>query len=74
MALDNPAAWDHFELALKVYDIDEQVVVSFDKAPGSNSYLTRDPVGRVLYNCIVLGRRLKLQPLNRTPTTVPSGE
>ena len=62
--LENPALWDHDELAVKLYNIDEQTVVSLDEVAGSNAYLTRDHVGRVLFNCIVLGRRLTLQPLN----------
>ena len=62
--LGHPAVWDHSDLAVKLYDIDEQVVVSLDEVAGSNAYMTRDQVGRVLFNCIVLGRRLVLQPLD----------
>jgi hypothetical protein len=60
--LTNPAVWDHEELAGTIYDIDEQVVVSLQEAKGSNAYLTRDQVGRALYNCVVLGRRYTLPP------------
>ena len=27
------------------------------KMPGSNEFLTRDQVGRALFNCILLGRK-----------------
>ena len=58
----------HFrELAVDLFDVDEQVVVSLDEVGGSNAYLTRDQVGRALYNCIVLGRRLDILPLNSSP-------
>ena len=60
--LANPAVWEHEELAVDVYDVDEQVVVSLDEVAGSNAYLTRDQVGRALFNCVVLGRRLELEP------------
>jgi hypothetical protein len=60
--LANPAVWDHEDMVVKTYDIDRQVVVSFDEAPGSNAYLSRDQVGRILYNCMVLGRRVELTP------------
>jgi hypothetical protein len=60
--LSNPAVWQHEELAAKLYDIDEQVVVSLSEVPGSNAYMTRDQVGRALYNCVVLGRRVALPP------------
>jgi hypothetical protein len=52
-------------MAVKLYDIDEQVVVSLDEVAGSNAYMTRDQVGRVLFNCIVLGKRVVLEPLQR---------
>ena len=50
-------------MAVDLYDIDEQVVVSLDEVAGSNAYMTRDQVGRALFNCIVLGRRVVLEPL-----------
>jgi hypothetical protein len=62
--LENPSLWDHDELAVRLYDIDEQTVVSLDEVAGSNAYMTRDQVGRALFNCIVLGRRVTLQPLD----------
>jgi hypothetical protein len=63
--LEEPALWEHEELAVDLYDIDEQVVVSLDEVAGSNAYMTRDHVGRVLFNCLVLGKRLELQPFER---------
>jgi hypothetical protein len=62
--LADPAVWDHEELAVKTYDADSQVVVSLDEVAGSNAYLTRDQVGRVLFNCIILGRRLAFRALS----------
>ncbi len=60
--LAHRAVWNHDRLMVRLYDIDRQVVVSLDETPGSNRFLTRDQVGRVLYNCLVLGRRLELIP------------
>jgi len=71
--LSNPAVWDHDEMSAVLYDIDEQVVVSLDEAPGSNAYLTRDQVGRALYNCIVLGRKVVLQPVRGAGAGESSG-
>ena len=62
MDLQSEALWKHSELTADVYDIDEQVVVSLQEVPGSNAYLTRDQVGRALYNCIVLGKKYELAP------------
>ena len=61
--LANAVVWEHEELAIRLFDVDEQVVVSLDEVAGSNAYLTRDQVGRALFNCIVLGQRIELQPL-----------
>lgn len=56
--LENPALWAHQSLAVRSYDILNQTVVSLHEAPGSNAFLTRDQVGRALYNCVILGRRV----------------
>jgi hypothetical protein len=66
MDLENTGLWDHDELVVKLYNIDQQTVVSLDEVAGSNAYMTRDRVGRVLFNCIILGRRLILQSLDDT--------
>lgn len=58
--LSNPAVWVHESLMVKTWDVLNQVVVSLDEAAGSNAFMTRDQIGRALYNCIVLGRRLEV--------------
>ena len=55
--IDNPEVWKHERLQVRTFDIDRQVVISLSEVPGSNAFLTRDQVGRVLYNCVVLGQR-----------------
>jgi hypothetical protein len=62
MSLSDKSAWEHEKLMTDLYDIDDQVVVSMQEVPGSNAYMTRDQVGRALYNCIILGRRYELKP------------
>lgn len=61
--LEHPETWDAELPTLEVYEIDEQTVVSLEETAGSNAYLTRDQVGRALFNCIILGRRLQIPPL-----------
>ena len=56
--LENPEMWKHQTLAIRTYDILKQTVVSLNEAAGSNEFLTRDQVGRALFNCLVLGKRL----------------
>ncbi len=60
--LEHPETWEDDLPAVRAYEIDEQTVVSLHEAAGSNAYLTRDQVGRALYNCVILGRRLELPP------------
>jgi hypothetical protein len=55
--LDNPALWEHQAIAIRTYDLLRQTVVSLHEMPGSNEFLTRDQVGRALFNCILLGRK-----------------
>lgn len=58
--LANPAVWEHETMMVRVFDLDQQVVVSPSEAPGSNRFLTRYQVSRALFNCVVLGRRVTL--------------
>lgn len=67
--LENPALWEHANLEVRTYDMEDQVVVALEEVPGSNAYLTRDQAGRALYNCIVLGRKVVLQPLEAVSDT-----
>lgn len=67
--LENPALWEHQSMVVRTYDIMNQTVVSLHEAPGSNAFLTRDQVGRALYNCVILGRRLMVV----NPAPAPAG-
>jgi hypothetical protein len=61
--LSNPSVWSQENLKVRTFNIDSQVVVSQSEVAGSNAFLNRDQVGRVLYNCIVLGQRVAVAPL-----------
>ncbi|HPC18791.1 MAG: hypothetical protein KBC66_05855 [Kiritimatiellae bacterium] len=65
MDIEEPAMWSLQSLAIRTYDILTQTVVSLNEVPGSNAFLTRDQVGRALFNCIILGRRLTV--INPSP-------
>jgi hypothetical protein len=58
--LANPAVWQQESLMVRVFDLDEQVVLVHDEAPGSDRFLTRHEAGRALFNCLVLGQRVVL--------------
>jgi hypothetical protein len=58
--LANPAVWANETLMVRTWDARKQVVVSLDEAAGSNAFMTRDQIGRALYNCIVLGLRIEV--------------
>lgn len=60
--LANPAVWEYETMMVRVFDLDQQVIVSPQEAPGSNRFLTRYQVSRALFNCVVLGRRIGVQP------------
>jgi hypothetical protein len=60
--LTNPAVWEHDALTVHVYDPYSQMVVSLDDAGGSNNFMTRNQLGRALYNCIILGQRVSVTP------------
>lgn len=60
--LSNPAVWEQETLMTRIYDLDEQVIVSPEEAPGSNRFLTRYQVSRALFNCLLYGQRLTVRP------------
>jgi len=68
--LSNPAVWEQESLAARLFDVDQQVIVSREEAPGSNRFLTRYQVSRALYNCIVHGQRVIIPPLAPEPGTL----
>ena len=67
--LENPKMWEHQTLGIRTYDIEKQTVVSLNEVPGSNEFMTRDQVGRALYNCIIIGQRLSTV----NPSVDPAG-
>ena len=60
--LANPAVWKYQTLNVRIFDLERQVVISHDEAPGSDFFLTRYQISRVLYNCMVLGQRIIVPP------------
>jgi len=60
--LSNPDAWQSGKLSFSGIDVVSQTVVSFDERPGDRQFVTRDQVGRALYNCVVLGRKRAVMP------------
>lgn len=70
--LANPGVWDHHDLVVDVYPLDRNVVVSLDEVAGSNAYMTRDQAGRALFNCMILGKRLELEPPQAAPAPAPT--
>ena len=56
--IENPDLWATQQLRARVIDAANNTVVSMEEMPGSNVYVTRDQIGRLLYNCIVFGKRI----------------
>lgn len=56
--IEAPELWPAQELRIRTIDAAHNTLVSLEEMPGSNVFATRDQVGRLLYNCIVLGKRL----------------
>jgi len=58
--LGKAAGWDQSAMQVRIYDLDQQVVLSHEEAPGSNRFLTRYEASRAIFNCVVLGERVTL--------------
>ncbi len=70
--LTNPEVWEHERIGVETWNTYRQMVVSTEEAPGSNEFLTRDQIGRALYNCVVLGRRVALPPRTANGPVLPA--
>jgi hypothetical protein len=62
MDLSKPEVSQLAQLRLEVIDVDKDVVISTKEVPGSNAFVTKDWVGRLLFNCILYGERLVRTP------------
>ena len=60
--LTDPGPWERGEVAVKKYMLGEKVVVSLEEVPGSNAFVTREQVSRILFHCMVQGKRLVVPP------------
>jgi hypothetical protein len=60
--LQSETYWTNKKLGVRFYDLDENVVVSLAEVAGSNAFITRDWAARVLFNCVVHGKKLVLEP------------
>jgi hypothetical protein len=74
MDLADPALWKYQTLNIRTIDLEHQVVVSHEEATGSNFYLTRHQVSRVLFNCMVLGQRIDVPPSSSTNSVPVPGK
>jgi len=61
--LKSETYWSNKKLGVRFYDLDKHVVVSLAEVAGSNAFVTRDWAARVLFNCMVHGKKLVLAPL-----------
>ncbi len=65
--LANPNVWSQDTLDVTVFDTARQTVVSHEERPGDNRFITRDQVGRALYNCIILGKPVSVPAQKPAP-------
>jgi hypothetical protein len=59
--LHNPVFWEELPLNTEIFDMKGDVVTSLQQVLGSNAYVTKNWVGRILFNCIIDGYKLELK-------------
>ena len=62
----NDGYWQLLPLFTKIYDLDTDVVTSLEEVRGSNAYITKTWAGRIMYNCVVDGIKVVVQPSSNT--------
>jgi len=60
--LTSEAYWGMNNLGVRMFDLENNVVISHAEAAGSNAYVTRDWAARALFNCVVFGQRQIIIP------------
>ena len=60
------AYWQLLPVFVKIYDLDSDVVVSLSEVSGSNAYITKSFAGRIMFNCIVDGKKVIIDGKNKT--------
>jgi hypothetical protein len=60
--LTSPGFSQLSQLRMQVIDLDKDVVASTREVPGSNAFVTKDWVGRLVFNCILYGERVVRTP------------
>ncbi len=58
------AYWQLLPIFVKMYDLDTDVVVSLSEVSGSNAYITKSFAGRIMFNCIVNGKKVIIDEQN----------
>jgi len=62
MDISKPATWEKLSLRLRFHQLDPQLILTPDRERGGAPEITKDFVGRVLFNCLVLGNRIEVLP------------
>ncbi len=57
----NKKLWEHDAIFVKAYDIVSQTIVSHEESPGEDNFILRDQVGRVLFNCMAFGKKVRIE-------------
>lgn len=61
--IDTPAAWDSGSLHFSLFDAYNNTLISLGQTALSNEFMTIHQVGRTLYNCMVLGKRISSESI-----------
>ena len=72
--LKSETYWSNKKLGVRFYDLDKNVVVSLSEVAGSNAFVTRDWAARVLFNCVVNGKKIIITPRSTQPSAGSKAE
>lgn len=62
MDLSNEAYWESTPITLEVFNLAPEVILAADAGAAGTATLSKDFVGRALFNCVVLGERVTVSP------------
>lgn len=62
MDVSQSATWENLSLRLKFHQLDPNLILTPDRERTEANELNKDFIGRVLFNCVVLGHRIEVLP------------
>ena len=65
-----PLFWQSLSMSIEIFDMKKDIVTSLQQVLGSNAYVTKNWISRILFNCVIDGYKLNISvPAQKKPAS-----